>query len=90
MSKTFLLFLLIAILAGRCFSQEPASQIIHLDSIPAERGIILNKGWKFHAGDDPQLTNVRDDDAAWHAVDPTLGLHNLPIVKKSRNRLVQT
>ena len=83
MSKTFLLFLLIAILAGRCFSQEPASQIIHLDSIPAERGIILNKGWKFHAGDDPQLTNVRDDDAAWHAVDPTLGLHNLPIVKKA-------
>ena len=83
MKKSFLLFLLIPLLTGKCFSQELDSEIFHLDSIPAQTGIILNKGWKFHAGDDPQFPNVRDDDASWQPVDPTLPLHNLLIVKKA-------
>ena len=83
MRKSFqLLLFLIFILTGKCFSQE-SPQIFQLDSIPAQTGIILNKGWKFHAGDDPQFPKVRDDDASWQPVDPTLQLHNLPIVKKA-------
>jgi len=82
MRKSFLL-LLSLILAGKCFSQESASQVFHLDSIPAQKGVVLNKGWKFHAGDDPQWAKVGYDDATWQPVDPTLRLHNLPIVKKA-------
>ena len=84
MRKSFLLLpFLLFVLTGNCFSQELVSGILHLDSIPAKTGILLNKGWKFHAGDDPQFANVRDDDASWQPVDPTFGLHNLPIVKKA-------
>jgi sensor histidine kinase YesM len=82
MRKSFLL-LLSLILTGKCFSQTPASQIFHLDSIPSQSGVILDKGWKFHAGDDPKWAKVGYDDATWQPVDPTLGLHNLPIVKKA-------
>src|SRR4030095_9745034 len=85
MRKSFLLLLLflIFISTGKCYSQEPASQIFHLDSIPSQSGVILDKGWKFHAGDDPQWAKVGYDDAIWQPVDPTLGLHKLPIVKKA-------
>ena len=80
--KSYLL-LLSLILTARCFSQELASQDFPLDSIPTQTGIILNKGWKFHAGDDPPWAKVGYNDANWQPVDPTLQLHNLPIVKKA-------
>ena len=80
--KSFLL-LLSLILVGKCFSQGTTSQVFHLDSIPSQSGVILNKGWKFHSGDDPQWAKVGYDDATWQSVDPTLGLHNLQIVKKA-------
>ena len=83
MRKSFLLFLLIPILTSKCFSQRHVSQIFHLDSIPAQSGVILNKGWKFHPGDDPQWAKPGYDDATWQPVDPTLDLHKVPIVKKA-------
>ena len=82
MRKSFLLFLLISILTGKCFSQESA-QIFQLDSIPAQTGIILNEGWKFHVGDDPQWAKVGFDDASWKLVNPAAMLHKLPTVKKA-------
>ena len=84
MRKSFLLLLsLLLISAGKCFSQKLVSGVLHLDSIPTQTGIILNKGWKFHAGDDPLWAKVGYNDANWQPVDPTLQLHNLPIVKKA-------
>src|SRR5829696_9190817 len=60
--SSLLLLSLILIFTAKCFSQELASHIFHLDSIPAQRGIILNKGWKFHAGDNPQWAKVEYND----------------------------
>jgi len=36
-----------------CYSQNSDSNIIRIDAFPAS-GILLDKGWKFHTGDDPQ------------------------------------
>ena len=84
MKKSFiLLLLLIFVLTVKCFSQELASQIFHLDSIPEQGKVILDKCWKFHAGDDPQWAKTGYDDEAWQLVNPTLKLHNLPAVKKA-------
>ena len=83
MRKSFLVFILLPMLTGKCFSQGLVSQIFHLDSIPAKTGVTLNKGWKFRAGDDPQWAKPGYDDATWQTVDPTLDLHKVPIVKKA-------
>ena len=82
MRKSFLLVLSL-ILTGKCFSQELASRIFHLDSIPEQGKVTLDKGWKFHAGDDPKWAKIGYDDEAWAKVNPTLELHNLPAVKKA-------
>ena len=67
---------------GECFSQEEPSFIFHLDSIP-KQGVNLNQGWKFHAGDDPQWAKTEYDDKAWQPLNPTLQLHQLPMVKEA-------
>jgi sensor histidine kinase YesM len=77
-----LLLSLILLLAGKCFSQEP-TQIVHVDSISVKKGMILDKGWKFHAGDNPQWGNVDFDDRSWQPIDPTRLLHQLPEVKET-------
>ena len=83
MRKSLLLLLsLILLLAGKCFSQE-STQIVHVDSISVKRGMILDKGWKFHAGDNPQWGNVGFDDRSWQPIDPTRLLHQLPEVKET-------
>ena len=48
-----------------------------------ERGIILDKGWKFHAGDDPGWAKPGYDDTNWEKIDPTDELHHLPQVKNA-------
>jgi sensor histidine kinase YesM len=65
-----------------CFSQEELSFIFHIDSLPA-KGIKLDKGWKFHAGDNPSWAKTDFDDNSWEPIDPTLELHYLPLVKQA-------
>ena len=48
-----------------------------------EGGIILDKGWKFHPGDDPDWAKPDHDDSNWENIDPTEELHHLPQVKKA-------
>ena len=50
------------------FSQN--SDILHIDSLPTE-GVLLDKGWKWHAGDNPDWAKSDFDDAAWESIDPT-------------------
>jgi signal transduction histidine kinase len=45
--------------------------------------IILDKGWKFHAGDDLSWAKPDYDDSNWEKIDPTEELHHLPQVKKA-------
>ena len=82
MRKFLKLFIFSIFITGECFSQEEPSFIFHLDSIP-QQGVNLDQGWKFHTGDDPQWAKTEYDDNAWQPVNPTLQLHQLPMVKEA-------
>jgi len=74
---------LILIPSNKCFSQFDSSQnIFHLKELPTE-GVLLDKGWKFHAGDNPDYAKPEYDDKAWQAINPTLDIHDLPQIPKS-------
>ena len=45
-------------------------EVFRIDSLPKE-GVLLNQGWKWHAGDDPEWAKVEFDDAGWEEIDPT-------------------
>ncbi|MFN8348127.1 MAG: ATP-binding protein [Spirosomataceae bacterium] len=51
--------------------------IITVDSIP-EEGLILNKGWKWSAGDNLQWANPEFDDSQWKDVNPAEELSKIP------------
>src|SRR5580658_1510562 len=63
-----------------CFPQDT---VIHIVRIPTE-GILLNKGWKFHQGDNPEYAKPEYDDRAWQPINPSLDIHDtLPQIPKS-------
>ena len=39
------------------------------------KGILLDKGWKFHTGDNPDWAKPNFNDEAWQSIDPTLDVH---------------
>ena len=41
-----------------------------LDSFPPQGGIILDKGWKFHAGDNSAWAQPDVDDSYWQPINP--------------------
>ena len=65
----------------KCFSQERDPQTFYIDGLPAQ-GVLLDKGWKFHAGDNPDWAKPDYDDNSWEGIDPTLDLHYLPQIKQ--------
>ncbi|CAN5739574.1 hypothetical protein BH10BAC2_BH10BAC2_35300 [soil metagenome] len=76
------LLLFFFILTGKCFSQDQPPPFFHLDSI-IRKEVKLVKGWKFHAGDNPQWAKPEYDDKTWQAINPIPELHHLPIVKEA-------
>ncbi len=76
--KTFCLILQFILLSCLCIGQK----VIHIDSLPAE-GFLLDKGWKFQAGDNPDYANADYDDSKWQSINPTLDIHDLPQGTKS-------
>ncbi len=52
------------------------SDIFRIDSLPTE-GVLLNKGWKWHAGDNPDFAKTDFDDLPWEGIDPTLTIPKL-------------
>ncbi len=74
MKHFFIIVFLLSTFA--CFSQ---TQII--DSI-SQDGILLNKGWKFQKGDNPDYATPNYDDSKWQSLDPTLDVHDLPQLKE--------
>ena len=44
------------------FTQNEA--IFRIDSLPKE-GVLLNQGWKWHPGDNPEWAKPEFDDAQW-------------------------
>ena len=71
--KQLVLFLLF--FSNSTFAQK--SEIFHIDSLPTE-GVLLNKGWKYQTGDNPDWAKPDFDDSAWTPIDPTKDIAALP------------
>jgi hypothetical protein len=61
------------------FSCSSQTQIV--GTIPND-GVLLEKGWKFHAGDDPQYAKPDFDDEGWQTIDPTKDIYDLLELRK--------
>ncbi|MCA0233078.1 MAG: sensor histidine kinase [Bacteroidetes bacterium] len=59
------------------------NEVFRIDSIPSE-GILLDKGWKWHAGDNPDFAKPDFDDSKWERIDPNKDIDELPQIKKAK------
>ncbi|MDQ6815776.1 MAG: 7TM-DISM domain-containing protein, partial [Bacteroidota bacterium] len=64
------LIIILLLSALNCLSQS-----FVIDSIPGD-GILLNKGWKFTTGDNPDYARPGFNDNAWQSINPTLDVHD--------------
>ncbi|OGX85671.1 ATP-binding protein [Hymenobacter glacialis] len=55
----------------------PDSTILVINHLPAD-GLMLKKGWRYHAGDDPAWARSDFDDSAWDTLNPTRPRRELP------------
>ncbi len=60
-------------LSFNAFAQKSA--FFRIDSLPTE-GVLLDKNWKFHAGDNPDFAKAEFDDSGWQSINPTLDVHD--------------
>ncbi|WP_394990960.1 hypothetical protein, partial [Emticicia sp.] len=74
------IFVVILLLSLNSFAQK--QEVFKIDSLP-QKGILLDKGWKWHAGDNPDFAKADFDDSAWENIDPTKDIFNLPQVSKN-------
>ena len=77
--KTILLLLL----AGINFCNAQDANPVTADSL-LSKGILLDKGWKFHIGDNSEWAKPNFNDEAWQSINPTLNVHqSLPQIPAS-------
>ncbi len=69
------IFILFVCTAGKSFSQNIADNTIHPAKLPGN-GILLDKGWKFHKGDNTEFANKDYNDKTWQNINPTLDIHD--------------
>lgn len=61
-----------------CFPQDT---VVHIAKIPSD-GIVLDKGWKFHAGDDSSWANPAFDDRNWESINTDLDIKHIAQFQK--------
>ena len=76
MKNIFAVFLLFSL---NSFAQK--QEVFRIDSLPKE-GILLDKGWKWHAGDNPGFAKADFDDSAWEGIDPNLPIPEIRGIEK--------
>ena len=76
------LIILVIFLSNNCFSQN-TSKIIHIGKLPPE-GVLLDKGWKYHAGDNPAYADPNFVDNNWQTIDPTKDIIDIPQLWKTK------
>ncbi|AEI46726.1 ATP-binding protein [Runella slithyformis] len=59
------------------FTRPAAQSIISVDSLPSQ-GVVLDKNWKWQAGDNPQWADPEFDDSEWKEVNPTQDVNTIP------------
>ena len=50
--------------------------------ISTDTGILLDNGWKFHVGDNPEWATIDYDDKDWQSINPTSDIHTLPEIPR--------
>ena len=80
--KILICIFLLALSADHCFPQTLTAHGFLLNNIPTE-GVLLDQGWKFHAGDNAEWANPDFNDQQWQPINPTLELSQLPPVKEA-------
>ncbi len=76
MKRILLLLLLFPVCI---FAQQ--REVFRIDSLTKD-GILLDKGWKWYAGDHPEWAKAEFDDAGWADIDPTKSISELPQLSK--------
>ncbi|CAH0997782.1 hypothetical protein EMA8858_03916 [Emticicia aquatica] len=74
------IFLIVLLISFGVYAQK---EIFHIDNLSKE-GVLLDKGWKFHAGYYPNFAKFNFDDSKWESIDPTQDVMDLPQIKKAR------
>src|SRR4051794_8370629 len=82
MKTVYALFITLLLCLDNSFCQDTSSIVFNLSKIPAE-GVLLNKGWKFQAGDNPEYADPYFDDSKWQQIDPTKDIHDIPPFAKA-------
>ena len=67
---------------GFSFFGALAQSVIRIDSLPAQ-GVLFDKGWTWHAGDNPDWAKPSFDDRQWETIDPTKDIMDLPRVRQA-------
>lgn len=68
---------------GKVAAQDSSAARFNLDSIPGN-GLLLNRGWTFMPGDNPEWSNPDFNDDNWKPENPTDEIHHLPEVRNAR------
>ncbi|CCH54796.1 Signal transduction histidine-protein kinase atoS [Fibrisoma limi BUZ 3] len=76
--KLLSLVVLLYITGGQALGQA----VVRVDSLPVQ-GIVLNQGWRWQAGDDPNWAKVDVDDRHWPAIDPTRNITELAQIQQT-------
>jgi signal transduction histidine kinase/DNA-binding response OmpR family regulator len=75
LSCKVVLLLLLAYSQG--WSYHTADSTFHINLLPVE-GLLLDKGWKYQAGDNPAWASPQWNDREWQPINPTKDIHDLP------------
>ncbi|CAN5634566.1 hypothetical protein BH10BAC3_BH10BAC3_27580 [soil metagenome] len=74
------LFILLLFFPLAIFAQQ--SEVFKIDSLP-KQGLLLDKGWKFQLGDNPDFAKADFDDNTWQQINPTVDIFDLPQLPKT-------
>jgi signal transduction histidine kinase len=78
----YAVFLFIFLFTCKAFPEDTTA-IIHINTL-SDEGTVLDKGWKFHTGDNAEWKNPDYDDKDWQSINPTLDIHDsLPQIPRS-------
>lgn len=64
-----LLLLLLLLCGAPAFGQIPDTAVLRIDHLP-EGGLLLDKGWRYHPGDDSAWARPDFNDSAWDTLNP--------------------
>src|SRR5579871_1233902 len=77
MKILYFVLLYIFFFASCAFSQDSSATVMDITNIPTG-GLLLNNGWKFHAGDNPEWSKNDYNDNSWSVINPAKDIYDFP------------